>query len=85
MARYRNPDVDALVAQYEATTDEAQQADYAAQLIDIYYEQVPYIALQYAPSRLIYNTNTASGWPSTENPYPTDNPLYVLPHLRPVS
>ena len=85
VARYRNADVDALVSQYEATTDETEQADYAAQLIDVFYQQVPYIALQYAPTRLIYNTRAASGWPSPENPYPTDNALYVLTHLRPAS
>lgn len=82
VARYHNPDLDQVIAAYEASTDPAQQQQYSDQLVDVFHDQLPYIALQYAPQRFIYRTPAASNWPSKDNPYPTDQLLYVLTHLQ---
>ncbi|MTD12644.1 hypothetical protein GIS00_01625 [Nakamurella sp. YIM 132087] len=83
--RYNDPETDKLVADFEATIDPEQQKTYTDQIIDIFVQQVPVIALQYAPQRLIYRTAGITGWPTTANPYPTNNMVYVLTHLRPTS
>lgn len=83
VARYSDPATDALIARYDATVDPAEQNAYDDQLIDIFMTKMPYIALQYAPQRFIYRNGAASGWPSPENPYPTDSLLYVITHLSP--
>ncbi|WJM15638.1 ABC transporter substrate-binding protein [Microbacterium arborescens] len=82
-ARYVNPEIDALIAEWTNTTDESRTAEIEARIIDIFMTEFPYIALQYAPNRLIYRTNNAVGWPSEDNPYPVDQLIRVLPNLRP--
>lgn len=82
-ARYSDPEVDALIDEWANTTDEARSAQIEEQVIDIFMTEFPYIALQYAPSRLIYRTDNAVGWPSDENPYPIDQLIRLAPELRP--
>lgn len=83
IVRYDDPEVDQLVADWAASTDEAESAEYLSQIVDIYMTELPYIAVQYAPARLIYREDNAVGWPSEDNPYPTNNLLRVLTQLTP--
>jgi peptide/nickel transport system substrate-binding protein len=43
--------------------------------------------LIYAPSRIIYRTDKAVGWPSEQDPYgnPSDDRLLIITHLTPAS
>jgi peptide/nickel transport system substrate-binding protein len=81
--RYSNPAVDKIVDAYLDTTDPAAQQQYLDKIIDVYTTQFPVIALQYAPQRLIFNTQVATGWPTAADKYPTDQLLLVMTHLRP--
>ncbi|GAB2608967.1 ABC transporter substrate-binding protein [Pseudactinotalea suaedae] len=83
IARYDDPEVDQLVEDWSASTDPAQEAGYLSEIVDVYMEQMPYIALQYSPVRLIYREDNAVGWPSEDDPYPTNNMLRVITTLRP--
>ncbi|MFT4280099.1 ABC transporter substrate-binding protein [Microbacterium sp.] len=82
-ARFDDPEVDELVATWSNTTDEAEAKKLQDEVIDVFMTEFPYIALQYAPSRLIYRTDNAVGWPSEDNPYPVDQPLRFATQLRP--
>ncbi|WP_425839123.1 ABC transporter substrate-binding protein [Microbacterium sp. PA5] len=82
-ARFEDPAIDALVAEWSNTTDEAEAKAYQDRIIDVFMTEFPYIALQYAPSRLIYRTDNAVGWPTEEEPYPVDQPLRLATKLRP--
>ena len=82
-ARFDDPEVDALVAKWSNTTDEAEARKLQDEVIDVFMTEFPYIALQYAPSRLIYRTENAVGWPSEDDPYPVDQPLRLATKLRP--
>lgn len=82
-ARYSNPEVDALIDEWANVTDEGRAQEIEEEIIDVFMTEFPYIALQYAPTRLIYRTNNAVGWPSDENPYPVDQLLRLAPELRP--
>ncbi|PWD49809.1 hypothetical protein C8046_02965 [Serinibacter arcticus] len=81
IARYANPQVDQLVDEWAANTDPAQDPAYLSRIVDIYMQEMPYIALQYSPARLIYREDNAVGWPSEDNPYPTNNLLRVVTSL----
>ena len=81
--RFSDKATDAVVDQYLGTTDPKLQQQYLDKIIGVYTTQFPVIALQYAPQRLIYNTQVASGWPSASDAYPTDQLLLVMTHLRP--
>ena len=81
--RFSDKATDAVVDQYLGTTDPKLQQQYLDKIIGVYTTQFPVIALQYAPQRLIYNTQVASGWPSATDRYPTDQLLLVMTHLRP--
>lgn len=83
IARFDDPEIDQLVADWTANTDPAADAEFLGQIVDVYMEEMPYIALQYAPARLIYSEQSAIGWPSEDNPYPTNNMLRVLTSLQP--
>lgn len=82
-ARYSNPEIDAIVAEWTNETDAVEAKRMEEQIIDVFMTEFPYIALQYAPSRLIYRTENAVGWPSEENPYPIDQLIRLAPELRP--
>lgn len=75
-ARFSDPKIDALIAEWGKTlAGTPRDKEIEAQIIDVFMTQFPYIALQYAPSRLIYSTRNAEGWPSDEDPYPIDQLL----------
>lgn len=82
-ARYVDPEIDALIDEWTNTTDESRTAEIEARIMDVFMTEFPYIALQYAPSRLIYRTNNAVGWPSDDNPYPVDQLIRLSHELRP--
>lgn len=82
-ARYADPAVDELVAEWGTEVDEARAKEMEGEVIDVFMTEFPYIALMYAPSRLIYRTENAVGWPSEENPYPIDQLIRIAPELRP--
>jgi peptide/nickel transport system substrate-binding protein len=84
-ARFDDPEVDALIAKWSNTTDDAEARKLQDEVIDVFMTEFPYIALQYAPSRLIYRTENAVGWPSEDNPYPVDQPLRLATKLRPAA
>ncbi|MGB4776743.1 ABC transporter substrate-binding protein [Microbacterium sp.] len=81
-ARFSDPAIDGLIAEWANTTDETQAKKLQDQVVDVFMTQFPYIALQYAPSRLIYRTENATGWPSEENPYPVDQLIRIATQLR---
>jgi len=83
--RWSDPATDKLVAELGATTDPAQEKSYVGQLVDTMMTKLPVTSLLYAPTRIIYRTDKAVGWPSEQDPYahPTDNRLLILTHLRP--
>lgn len=82
-ARYSSPEVDALVDEWANVTDEGRAQEIEEEIIDVFMTDFPYIALQYAPSRLIYRTENAVGWPSEEDPYPIDQVIRLATELRP--
>lgn len=82
-ARYSDPEVDKTVQELEATTDPAAIKTGTEKLIDVFMTDFPYIAVNYAPSRLVYRDATTTGWPNDDNPYPVDNMLYVMTQIRP--
>lgn len=81
--RFSDPAVDQLVDQYAAASTPAEQAEGLSKITDVYVQQVPLIALTYAPQRLIWSKDAASGWPSDSNRYPTDSLLRLMTELRP--
>ena len=82
VGRFKDPTVDATVAKLAATTKDAQKQS-LGELVDVMMTQYPVTPLIYAPSRIIYRTDHAVGWPSEEDPYanPSDDRLLVLTHL----
>jgi peptide/nickel transport system substrate-binding protein len=80
--RFIDPATDAVVAKLSASTDEAEQKTLTGQLVQTMMTKFPIIPILYAPDRLIYRTDHASGWPSEDNPY--TNPgehLLIYTHL----
>ena len=83
VSRYRNPEVDKVIADMESTTDKARIKADSDKLVDVWMTEFPVIALNYAPARLVYRDATTTGWPSEENPYALDSMLYVMTQIRP--
>lgn len=83
VSRYRNPEVDEVIADMEGTTDPAEIKADSDKLVDVWMTEFPVIALNYAPARLVYRDATTTGWPSEENPYALDSMLYVMTQIRP--
>jgi peptide/nickel transport system substrate-binding protein len=81
--RFSDPAVDELVDAYSTATTPEEQAAGLSAITDVFVQQVPVIALTYAPQRLIWSEGSASGWPSDSNRYPTDSPLRIMTELRP--
>jgi len=82
--RWSDPATDKQVVDLSGSVDEAQQKSLAGELVTTMLTKYPVTALIYAPSRLIYRTDKAVGWPSDENPYAhPDNKLLILTHLTP--
>lgn len=69
--RYKNPQVDALLKQYAASTSLTQQKQIIDQLQKVMLTQVPVIPMFYAANWNEYDTRYYVGWPTAQNPYAT--------------
>ncbi len=85
VGRFSDPQVDATVAALEKATGEAEQKAEVGKLVDVMMTQFPVTPLIYAPTRILYRTDKAVGWPSEQDPYanPSDDRLLVLTRLAP--
>lgn len=83
VGRFSDPSVDATVDALSQATDEETQRTEVGKLVDVMMKQYPVTSLIYAPTRLIYRTDKATGWPSEQDPYanPSDDRLLVLTRL----
>jgi peptide/nickel transport system substrate-binding protein len=67
--RFSDPAVDQLLDDWKATTDPEQQKQYAYQLQNVVYDQLPVIGLYYGGLWGLFNDSKFTGWPTAENPY----------------
>ena len=82
--RWRDPQTDATVKELSAAIDPAEQKRLVGDLVKTMMTKYPVTSLIYAPTRIIYNSDHAVGWPSEKDPYanPGDDRLLILTHLR---
>jgi peptide/nickel transport system substrate-binding protein len=67
--RFVSPEADTLLAQFAASTDEAEQKDLINQLQMLYVEQFPAIPLFPGPQWGQYNSTRFTDFPNGDNPY----------------
>ena len=67
--RYSNRATDALINQYPATTDPAQQQQIVTKLELVMLQDVPVIPITESVDWFQYDTGKFSGWPTPSNPY----------------
>jgi len=67
--RFASPEADALLDQFAATSDAAQQKEIINQLQQIYVDQAPAVPLFPGPQWGEYNTTRFENFPNEENPY----------------
>ena len=85
--RFASPEADAMLDQFAATNDAAEQKRLGNELQRIYSEQAPAIPLFPSPQYFEYNRSRFENWPTAENPYAvpgtgSDERLLVLTALR---
>ena len=87
--RFASPEADALLREFEETTDETEQRRVIDRLQKLFAESAPVIPLFPNPSWGAYNTTRFTGFPSKDDPYakltpnnPPEN-LLVLTRLKP--
>lgn len=87
VGRYSDPATDEAIAQLSGATSREDQKPYLGDLVDVMMTQFPVTSLIYAPSRTIYRTDNAEGWPTEDNPYASgaDDRLLVMTRLVPPS
>lgn len=94
LSRYKNAEVDRILAQYRSTVDPAEQKQLGYRLQRIFYDDLPTISLWYGGSWGLFSTRKFTGWPSKDDPYASpqpygnplgtgSSPLLVLTHLKP--
>jgi len=83
IARVDDPEIDQLIDDWGQNIDPERESWYLDQIVNVFREEMPYVAIQYAPQRLIYRIDAADGWPSVDNPYPTNSLLRIITELRP--
>lgn len=85
--RWNDPATDQTVTQLSQTADENQQKQLVGKLVDTMMTKSPVSPLFYAPARMIFRTQNATGWPSADDPYASGklNMPIILTHLSPVS
>ncbi|WP_295698119.1 ABC transporter substrate-binding protein [Lapillicoccus sp.] len=85
--RFSDRATDATIDQLSQEPAKDQQKTLAGTLVDTMMTQFPVTPLIYGPSRILYRTDKAQGWPSEQNPYanPADDRLLILTHLTPAS
>ena len=84
--RYRNPQADALLAEYKSTVDPSRRLELSHQLQRIVYDDLPVISMYYGGLWGLYNDAKFTGWPDAEHPYAPpqtydQTPLLVFTHL----
>ena len=67
--RFVSPEADALIEQFAATSDPAEQKTIASQMTQIYVDNAPAIPLFPGPQWAEFNTTRFTDFPSAENPY----------------
>lgn len=88
--RYGSTKADALLAQFTATSDEAQQRSIVNELQALFAEEAPVAPLFPGPEWGAVNTQRFTGWPSADNPYSTlgavraPSGVLILTTLEPV-
>jgi peptide/nickel transport system substrate-binding protein len=87
VGRYSDPATDDAIAQLSGATSREEQKPYLGELVDVMMTEFPVTSLIYAPSRTIYRTDNAEGWPTEDNPYASgaDDRLLVMTRLTPPS
>ena len=87
VGRYSDPATDETIAQLSGATSREEQKPYLGELVDVMMTEYPVTSLIYAPSRTIYRTDNAEGWPTEDNPYASgaDDRLLVMTRLTPPS
>jgi peptide/nickel transport system substrate-binding protein len=87
--RYENPQVDALIEQYAATTDTAKQHEIVKQLEAVMVNEIPVIPVTEGVDWYQYNTKDLAGWVLKGDPFARpaayENPDWgvMLLHLKP--
>ncbi|WP_431031293.1 ABC transporter substrate-binding protein [Plantibacter sp. RU18] len=85
--RYRNPQMDQLLAEYKVTTDDASRLELSHQMQQLVYNDLPVIGMYYGGLWGLYNDAKFTGWPDADNPYAPpqtydQTPLLVFTHLK---
>ena len=85
---FKNTAVSSLLANWNSTTNHAQQHKDAYALENLMVKQVPIIPLFYGANWAEYNTKNYVGWPTAKNPYASGAPylqdvLLIATHLHP--
>jgi peptide/nickel transport system substrate-binding protein len=88
--RFKDPKVDALLADLKAATGEEEQKQIAAELQGTVYEQLPVISMFYGGLWGLYSDKNFTGWPTEDNAYAPPNtwnstPLLILTNLKKAS
>ena len=88
--RWKDPTVDAVLANWQQSTDQSTQQNDAYQIEQKMYKDVPVIALFYGATWSEFSTKKFTGWPSASNPYAPpapygQPPLMIFTHLQPRS
>lgn len=73
--RFSSPDADKLLADFAATSDQAEQKKIAEQLQKVFADNAPAIPLFPGPAWYEYNTSRFTGFPSTQDPYAQGSPF----------
>jgi peptide/nickel transport system substrate-binding protein len=87
--RYKNSNVDQLLAQFRHTNDQAQQKSIMSNIEKIFVNDLPYIPLNAGTVGYEYNTQRYTGFPTPSDPYASGanwrspDRLVVLTHLKP--
>ncbi|MDN5685129.1 MAG: ABC transporter substrate-binding protein [Brachybacterium sp.] len=87
--RFQDEDVDELLDRYRSAVDEETQSEILRNLEEIFYEQLPIVALYYGALWGLYNDGRFVGWPSEEDPYAPlqtwgSSLLLIMTRLQPV-
>ncbi|WP_309081456.1 ABC transporter substrate-binding protein [Zhihengliuella sp.] len=87
--RFGSEEADALLAEFAATTEEAEQQRLMSELQTLYSDLAPVVPLFPGPEWGAYTTERFVGWPTEENPYATlatraPTTVLVLTSLEPV-
>ncbi|MGG7466556.1 ABC transporter substrate-binding protein [Plantibacter sp. YIM 135347] len=85
--RFKSADMDALLQEYKATTDDASRQQISYQMQNIVFDDLPVIGLYYGGLWGLYNDKKFTGWPDADHPYAPpqtydQTPLLVFTHLK---